>query len=71
MHVLRFLHATRVFFCLGLLSLAALATGCSESNPVESMGKDEAQAKGKAQMEARKKAFGNGGYTTKPSAPAK
>jgi hypothetical protein len=71
MHVLRFLHAMRVFLCLGLLGLAGAATGCSESNPVESMGKDEAQAKGKAQMEARKKAFGDSGYTTKPAAPAK
>jgi hypothetical protein len=68
MHVLRFLHATRVFLCLGLLALAA---GCGDSNPVESMGKDEAQAKGKNQMDARKKAFGGSGYTSKPAPPAK
>ncbi len=73
MHLLRILHATRLFLCLALLALAALASGCSESNPVESMGTEAAQAKGKAQQEAREKAFGKGGTPGKPApaAPSK
>jgi hypothetical protein len=36
MHMLRFFHARRMALSLSLLGLMALASGCSESNPVAS-----------------------------------
>ena len=61
MQVLRILHATRLGLSLGLVSLLASASGCSDPDPVAAMGPEAAAAKGKAQQEAREKAFGKGG----------
>jgi hypothetical protein len=77
MHVLRFFHARRMVLCLGLLVLAVWANGCSDADPVASMGPEAAQQKGKAMVEARERAFGKGGAPTgkptmpPPTAPAK
>jgi hypothetical protein len=61
MRLLRFLHARRIVLSLGLLGLLGLASGCSDPDPVAAVGKEGAEAKGKAQMEAREKQFGKGG----------
>jgi hypothetical protein len=61
MRLLRYLHARRIVFSLGLLGLLGLASGCSDPDPVAALGKEGAEAKGKAQMEAREKQFGKGG----------
>lgn len=73
MQVLRIFHATRLVLSLGLVGLLAMASGCSDPNPVTAMGPEAAATKGKAQQEAREKAFGKGGAPTgKPiTAPAK
>jgi hypothetical protein len=61
MRLLQFLRARRMVFSLGLLGFLGLTSGCSDSDPVASMGTEEAAAKGKLQAEAREKAFGKGG----------
>ena len=73
MQVLRILQARRLVLSLGLVTLLASANGCSDPDPVTAMGPEAAQAKGKAQQEAREKAFGKGGAPTgKPTtAPTK
>jgi hypothetical protein len=67
MRVLRFLHARRMLLCLGSLVCLALASGCSDQNPVDAVGPEAAQARGKAQQEARERQFGKAGtQVTKP-----
>jgi len=61
MRVLRFLHAKRIVLCLGLLALMALASGCSDSNPVTSISPEEGKEKGLALQKAREEAYGKGG----------
>ena len=64
MRLLRLLHARRIVFSLGLLGLLGLASGCSDPDPVAALGKEGAEAKGKAQQEARQKQFGPSGAPT-------
>lgn len=74
MRVLRFLHAMRMVLCLGLLALMALASGCSDSNPVAAVGDEAAKEKGEAQQKARQAAYGKAGVQVgrpKATPPAK
>jgi hypothetical protein len=64
MRLLLLLHARRLVFSLGLLGLLGLASGCSDPDPVAALGKEGAEAKGKAQQEARQKQFGPSGAPT-------
>ena len=64
MHMLRFFHARRMALGLTLLGSLAVASGCSESNPVSSdpnMGPPPGAMTGDRMKEARLKGLGTAG----------
>jgi hypothetical protein len=71
MRVLQFVHSRRTVLGVGLLSILALAGGCSDSGPVASVGDPAGKAVGESRAKARKAQFGetgSGSATTKPGA---
>jgi hypothetical protein len=48
-------------FCLSLLGLLVLASGCGDQDPVAAIGTEAAKEKGEAQRKAREAAYGPGG----------
>jgi hypothetical protein len=70
MRVLRFLHARRMAFCLSLLGLLGLASGCGEETPAN-INPEVGQAKGNALKNAREQAYGKGGMPATEKTPKK
>jgi len=58
MHILRVFHAKRLFWCLGLLGVLAWSSGCDSGVPVSEIEAVKDGEKGKAEQEARLKAYG-------------
>jgi len=70
MHILRVFHAHRLLWCLGLLGVLAWSSGCDSGAPVSEIQSERGAEKGKADMEARIKAYGTAGVP-KPEMPKK
>ncbi len=75
MRVLRILHSRRTVLSVGMISLLALASGCSDDNPVATVGETKGKEIGESRRTAREKAFGPGGVPSgkpagAPAAPA-
>jgi len=72
MRELPFLPAKRMVFCLGLIAVMSLASGCGDADPVKAVGPEVAKATGEARQKARQEAYGKAGVPVgrpKPSAP--
>jgi hypothetical protein len=71
MRVLRIVHSRRTVVGVGLLSILAMAGGCSDASPTAAVGDAAGKEVGESRAQARIKAFGasgTGSATTKPGA---
>lgn len=60
MHILRVFHSKRLLWCLGLLGALAWFSGC-DATPQQEVQSVTDGEKGKAEKEARQKAYGTAG----------
>jgi hypothetical protein len=66
MRIVRIFHDNRLVFCLGLIGLLALASGCDGGDPnSKTVGEPTTPAQQSAEKDARVKAYGPTGVTTK------
>ena len=61
MHILRVLHAGRLLWCLGMIGVLACSGGCDSGAPIAEIEASTGGEHGKAEQDARIKAFGASG----------